>query len=134
MDEADKNARLLLETIANARLKLINVAQSLRSHKDVITVYCDMELRAYESGPTLDTYVDVELRNGKAITWHLDVTWDESAWFIDTEVTLNVSQYQEPFLTFPDRKAVTFDEFINHFNSAVHELIESANHTDLSEI
>src|SRR5262249_1422414 len=36
----------------------------------------------YLNGPCIEGYIDMELKDGRGISWHFDVLWDSAAWTI----------------------------------------------------
>ena len=125
----------MLEAIALSHETLIDLSVKLRFRPEVTDVLQDVYLRRYESGPTVEGYVDATLRNGKGICWWLEVTWDENTWLVESRVTLSnliIDEGTTDLIRFKDKKAETADEFIILLEEATLELVQSADSVDLS--
>src|SRR6266496_232077 len=130
MDNQSKHAKRALEAIALTHKRLIDLSIKLRFRSDVIEVLQDVYVRGYESGSTVEGYVDAKLHNGKGICWWLEINWDEDNWLIESRVTvsnLRMDQGSKDLMRFNDRAAETLDEFVVRLEEATSELVESAN-------
>jgi hypothetical protein len=135
VDKGSKDASRTLEVIASSHETLINLARTLRSHGEVIDATEAIELRNFQSGPTVEEYVDAELRNGFGICWWLEVNWNENQWVIESRVTvtkLKVDEGSSDLMIFPERRAETLDEFLRCLQEATNELIQSLDLIDLA--
>jgi hypothetical protein len=124
MDTDSKKAIELLEAIASSNVKLINLAQLLQDRHEVIRVVNSLECRKYQTGSMLEGYVDVELRNGNALCWNLEISWSDESWTIDTRILINDSEGQVTAHKFNDRTAYTMKEFLELLDEAVEELTQ----------
>ena len=130
MDEASGQSIRVLECIAGCNEKLIELSQWLRSFP-AITASRGFECRAYDSGTTLEGYVEVELDEKTTLCWWLDVTWNNANWLIQSSVLLNNEAGQTRLKDFPSRMPTTVDDFINQMNEATSDLIAYAQSMDL---
>jgi hypothetical protein len=124
MDTDDKIAIEILEALASSNAKLINLAQHLQGRDEVVRVVSSLECRKYQTGSMLEGYVDVELRNGNALCWNLEVSWSDDSWVIDTRILINNSEGQVTAHKFNDRTAYTMKEFLELLGEAVEELTQ----------
>jgi hypothetical protein len=124
MDTDDKKAIEMLEALASSNAKLINLAQLLQGCHEVVGVVNSLECRKYQTGSMLEGYVDVELRNGNALCWNLEVSWSDECWMIDTRILINDSEGQVTAHKFNDRTAYTMKEFLELLGEAVEELTQ----------
>ena len=135
MDITSKQAKRVLEAIASSHETLIDLSVKLRLRPEVTDVLQDVYLRRYESGPTVEGYVDAKLRNGKAICWWLELTWDENTWLVESRVMISnliIDEGSSDLIRFKDKAADTLDEFIAVLEAATLELVQSADSIDLS--
>lgn len=135
MDKASKQAKRALEAIALSNERLIDLTVKLRFRSEVTEVLHDLDVRRYESGSTVEGYVDAQLQNGKGICWWLEINCDEDKWLFESRVTvsnLRVDEGSEDLIRFEDKTAETLDEFVTSLEKATSELVESANSIDLN--
>jgi hypothetical protein len=71
-------------------------------------------------------YVDVLLRNDNESCWHMDVSWNEVKWVIETFVSIPGKDCSETIKEFPDRFADSVDEFIVELKAGTKQLVECA--------
>jgi hypothetical protein len=129
MDIKSKHTIKFLEALANSKHQFTELAQRLRPRPDVIRVLHSLECLRYRTHVALEGYVDVELRNGKAVAWWLEVNWNDEQWTIESRVLLNDNQpqsVQEVIREFPDRIAETLNECIEQLSQATADLVNSA--------
>jgi hypothetical protein len=132
MDRESKQTIKFLEALANSKLELAELTHRLRSRPDVIRDLHSLECFKYRTHVALEGYVDIELRNGKAVAWWLEVNWDDEQWVIESCVLLNDNQprsTQETIKEFPNRTAETLDECIEQLLQATSELVNDADFT-----
>ena len=135
MDGQSQPAKRVLDAIALSHETLIALAVKLRFHPEVTDVLQEVDLRRYEASPTVEEYVDAKLRNGKGISWWLEVNWDENTWVVETHVSVSnliVDEGSNYLIRFKDKKAETLDEFIAVLEEATLELVQSADSIDLA--
>jgi hypothetical protein len=126
MDAESKSAIKLLEAIAANSAQFAMLARYLRDRPSVIRVIEGLECRRLETGTFLAEYVDVELQNGKAVAWWLEVSWNEAQWAIESRITVNDAQGQDVIREFEKRTAETLDECINQLLKATSDLVSDA--------
>jgi hypothetical protein len=129
MDRESKQTIKFLEALANSKLELAELTHRLRSRPDVIRDLYSLECFKYRTHVALEGYVDIELRNGKAVAWWLEVNWNDEQWTIESRVLLNDNQpqsVQEVIREFPDRIAETLNECIEQLSQATADLVNSA--------
>jgi hypothetical protein len=124
MDTDSKRAIEFLEAIASSNAKLTNLAQLLQGSHEVIRVVNSLECRKYQTGSMLEGFVDVELRNGNALCWNLEVSWNDESWKIDTRILINDPKGQITAHKFNDRTTNTMKEFLELLGEAVEELTQ----------
>lgn len=124
MDSASRRAVELLETLATCKVRLVDLAQKLRRRSEVVEVLDRLECWRHPVGSLIEGYVDVELKNGHALCWYLEVRWDDEKWTIETRILGNVTESQEVLHEFPDRTAMGFDEFLKSLLDATEELVQ----------
>lgn len=126
MDTESRHVIRFLEAAAECNDKLIALAQSFQFKPEVIRVLNSFECRQYRTGPVLEGYVDIELRNNQALAWWLEVHWNSNQWIIKSRVTVNHAEGQDVIREFSDREADTLDECIDQLVRATSELVGSA--------
>jgi hypothetical protein len=124
MDTDSQRAIEILEAIASSNAKLTNLAQLLQGSHEVIRVVNSLECRKYQTGSMLEGFVDVELRNGNALCWNLEISWNDESWKIDTRILINDPKGQITVHKFNDRTANTMKEFLELLGEAVEELTQ----------
>lgn len=129
MDTESKAIVKFLEALAGSKHQFTELAQRLRSQPNITRVLHSLECLQYKAHVSLEGYIDIELSNGKALAWWLEVTWNEKQWTIESRVLLNDNQpqsVQEIIREFPDRTSETVDECIRHLLQATSDLVNSA--------
>ena len=132
MDAESRYAVKLLEALGNSNRQFIELAQRLRSRSNVISVLHSLECLKQGAHASLEGYVDVELQNGNAVAWWLEVNWNDEQWVIESCVLLNDNQppsVQRTIKEFPDRLAETLDECIEQLRKATLDLVNNADST-----
>lgn len=71
-------------------------------------------------------YVEVLLRNGNEVCWHIDVSWDEAKWIIETFVSIPGKECSETIKEFPNRLAHSVDELIAELKAGTKQLVDCA--------
>jgi hypothetical protein len=123
MDQASRNAVQLLESLAQCKARLIELAHDLREHPRVVTALHAVECWPYGSGSMLELYLDVELREGQALSWWLEVTWGSEAWHIESRVSLIDEQGSTTLKNFPDHTATIYEDFLQYLHTAMSDLV-----------
>lgn len=89
-----------LKLLAVLSEQLVEHAAELRARPEVVHVARGVDVRMYESGPVLELYVDAELRNGRALTWWIDLHPEEASLVVSTRVLRMRDSDQEVVLSF----------------------------------
>lgn len=76
----------------------------------------------YQRGPTFEEYVELDLIDGRTLTWCFELRWRQEGWLIESAIVIDDHQGQRTFKAFPDRSATSLDELENSFRLAVEEL------------
>ena len=135
MDSDSKQATEVLAALAESCSRSMTLVHQFQSMSEVEKVSFDFECSKnhsyweYGSGGSpyiFNWYVDVALKNGKAIWWALDVLWDEDKWIIESRVELPGDYGPNILKEFPDRCAETVDEFVRQLDEATSQLLGSA--------
>jgi hypothetical protein len=71
-------------------------------------------------------YVEVLLRNDNEVCWHMDVSWNEAKWVIETFVSIPGKDCSETIKEFPNRFAHSVDEFIVELTAGTKQLVGCA--------
>jgi hypothetical protein len=122
MDIESENAIRLLEVLGDSNEKLAKLAHRLRANNEVLSVLRSLECYKSKAGSLIEGYVDVELRNGKAVCWYLEVSWDSDNWTIDARILINDERGQETAHKFTDRITNKFNEFLTNLAESIAEL------------
>ena len=132
MDVVGTAGAEVLEAVAAANEKLIDLAARLRKRPEVRQVVRGLDCRRYASGAMLEGYVDAELTAGRALSWWLEVHWGQGAWVIESDVRVVHDAGQDGVQELPTRCAVGLDEFTRELAQAVDALVASADTIDLA--
>lgn len=76
----------IIALLGDVSSKMRTLADSLRSRGQVTRVDRTCDPRNGDAGPSVEWFVDAELSNGEALSWHLLVYWSENGWIIESEV------------------------------------------------
>jgi hypothetical protein len=109
----------LMQAITNCNERLVEMCQFLRKHPKVISAKQQICFRNYKKGPVIELYVDVELSNGKALGWWMEIQWSEEKWIVESSVLLNEGQNQDTVREFPVRIAREIEEIIHETSLAL---------------
>jgi hypothetical protein len=131
MDVESGHAIRFLEALARSNSCLRTLAQRLRTYGEVTSVTTSFFCWQYESPryPFLEQYVEAEMRNGKGLTWTLEVTWDEEQWRISYEVA-EQGEHQISLIQFPERSSQSLDGLITELETATRELVGAEERID----
>ena len=132
MDAESASSIRALECIASCNEQLIALSQWLPSAPGIRTVSHGFDCRAYESGTSVEAYVEAELEDGKVICWWLEVGWDGQEWRIEPSVLVNDDQGQRVLRDFPCKNPRTLDGLIVELKGATSDLVSYARSMDLS--
>jgi hypothetical protein len=133
MDSYSKQATMVLAALAESSSRSMELVHRFQAMPEVLKVSFDFDCFRNQSywqfnvgSPYIfQWYVDVALKNDKAIWWALDVHWDEEKWLIESRVEIPGDSYPNILKQFPDRTAITIDEFVHQLKEATSELLES---------
>jgi len=120
-----------LAVVAAANEQLIDLAVKLRLRPEVKGVVCDMDCRRYGTTPRIEYYVDAELRNGRAISWGMEVGFDGETWSVEADVRVQHEQGQDLLREWSPIHAVDLSELTSAMSSAVDTLVRVALESDL---
>jgi hypothetical protein len=134
MDSPSQYAIRAFEALAAGNEQLAALTRRLRERPGVESAQHSLDARWYESGPMIEMYVEVELSNGKAMVWGVDLRWDSSQWLIQCFARANDREGQFPLHEFRDRSAITFDEMLVCVRQALDALLTGAEQTDLASL
>jgi hypothetical protein len=97
MTESMAGASLLLSALAEHREAMISLAVDLRRRRQVAEVTTGIDIRKYESGEIrVESYVDAELRDGRALCWWLEMSSaDPARWTIGASLRENNASGQD---------------------------------------
>jgi hypothetical protein len=123
MDSNSEAVAEALQTLASCGYSLRELAISLRKHPKVNRIQDTLEFHQYQTGSAIEGYVDVEMHDGRAICWWIDIQWQDM-WKINSRVYLNDSQGQKTIHEFHERHALDFDTYIREISNATQELVE----------
>lgn len=119
-----------MKALIDSVCDLSALARELRALPDVEKVYNDLSAGRFRNPFGIkeiyygfEYYVDVFLRNDNAICWHMDVSWDEEKWVIETHVSIPGKYGSETIKEFPDRVAHSVDEFTAELKAATRQLV-----------
>jgi len=111
-----------LQAFANCSFILGELAINLRKHPQIIRALNALEFRQYQTGSMVEGYVDVELQDGRALCWWIDIQWQET-WKISSRIYLNDSEEQKTVHEFTERLTSDLDTCIYEIDIATHELV-----------
>ena len=131
MDLASRDAIRLLEAIAAANSRLMELAALVRPHPNVVNVQRSLQCWQYQPRPVLEGWVDATLASGKGIAWVITVTWDDEVWTISPKVVMNVDNGQDTLVELKEQTADNFSSMIEGLTYAMSELISSFGAVDL---
>jgi hypothetical protein len=134
MDADSQQATRILAALAESSGRSMELVRRFESMPEVLRVSFDFDCFRNQSywefkvgSPYIyQWYVDVALKNDKAIWWAVDVYWDEEKWFIESRVELPGNYGPNILKEFPKRAALTIDEFVDQLKEATSQLLESA--------
>ncbi len=113
---------------------MIEVADSLRAKPSVREVLRNYDIRKYEGIPTLEAYADAELANGTALSWGIELRYEENYWIVEAALRKNHRDGQDVLQEFPEIRTDTFEELAPNAKKATEWLIALAKNIDLSAI
>lgn len=131
MTEAPQKEILLTAAyLEAARTHLHNLAHGLRRRVDVADVFVHFAPREYASGLAIETYVEAELSDGRALLWWLEMK-DGPEFRVEASLALTDEQGQRSLETVWESGAVSLSEALRAFAAAA-ELL--ARRIDVSAI
>ncbi len=110
----NQSASDVLTFLARMREQLADFRRDLLLPREgqttsITSVLYDVECRQYESGLTLEMWVEAEIEDGDALTWWLDMIYREEGWLLDGRISWNGQAvvFETPIITLPDFYAST---------------------------
>jgi hypothetical protein len=126
-EQVVKWMKALIDSVAD----LSALAREFRALPDVEKVYNDLTVGRMRNPFGVEQiyygfeyYFDVFLRNDNAICWHMDVSWDEEQWVIESHVSIPGRYGSETIKQFPDRFASSVDQFVVELSAATKQLVK----------
>ena len=129
MDEASIAATKLLSALADSRSILLALRGRLRALPEVVEVSSRYEPQILGFGHHVrfSSEVDVELINGKSVTWWYALYWDEKQWMMEAEVSSNDDIGYQTIHEFDPRTAETLEDCIQIIEETTKNLISKEN-------
>lgn len=122
-ESPETTARRLLEVLARIKDLLRNHGIVIRRQKNVSRTQDALEVIPYNSGPVIEGYVEAELQDGSAISWLLDVTWNNEQWKIAARLTRSARDTQETLWELEEQTVSDFEQFTNRLTEVVKQLL-----------
>ena len=122
-----KSATLLLQELANVGERFMELKQQVKSLSSVNSVTYEISARNLKTASYVAYYVDAELKNGKGISWWLEIRWDQN--FLTTEASVRVVTDigQDAIVVFPEKSTASLKDFIVNLESNAINLQKSLN-------
>ncbi len=104
-----------------ARTQLDNLAAKLRRYSDVSDVYVHFGPREYDSGLLIETYVEAELTDGRALLWWLEMR-DGPDYRVEAALVLTDEEGQRTLQTIQEQEVASLPETLRAFAAAAESL------------
>jgi len=105
-------ARQVLDTVAGITALFRAHAIATRRRRRVTKVISRVEIPKYETGAMIEGYVDAELDNGAAVSWLLDVSWNDEAWNVEARLARSTKEGQEVLQELPAETTQELGDFL----------------------
>jgi hypothetical protein len=115
-----------VSAVAAVNERLVDWARQLRNRSDVLEVTRGMDVRNYESGTTMELFVEANFKDERPITWWIDVILRPQSWAIEGSVRLLRNGAQITLKEYTGRIAVNSDELTAHLCDLVSQLLQDA--------
>lgn len=122
-DSPEAAAKSMLDLQGEVKELLRNHAIAVRKLQDVIRTLDALEVIGYSSGPVLEGYVEAELRDGSALSWLLEVSWDNEGWAIDARLARSSRDRQDTLKEFSTEKVRDLGQFAIRLKEVVGRLL-----------
>jgi len=117
----------LLETIGQCTARQMEFSIKVRKTPEVLSTINIFECRTYQAtGTSVSFYLDADLKSGKAISFQIELDWDEREWILSTRIILNYREGYDVIKQFPERRTEIFDELLINLIAAESELHNSS--------
>lgn len=132
MATRNEQAARLLEAIAAANERMIDLARVLRSGSEVVKVIRTSDCRRYLWGLesvvrcAVEFNVETELRNGTAIDWLIEIYYSDAKWVVEARASITHDQEQDTLEEFPERRSDTLDGLLHGLEATVVAVIKHA--------
>ncbi|MBA3752750.1 MAG: hypothetical protein H0X01_01080, partial [Nitrospira sp.] len=113
------NIRQAYERLKEHRDALRTLAHSMQVNPDVLTATSELALRAYLTGDIIEAYVDVELKNGEALTWWAEIFPKEDVWVMEVSLAVTDEDGQRTLKEYPVVEARSVDALASQFFHAL---------------
>lgn len=114
----------LLGTIANVRERMIDLSIRLRGRADVTGVLDGLEVREYQvGGLRLESWVDAELTDGRALCFWLEARREEGRWVVEGRILEQTALGQDRRIDLGERAAGDLDPLATALRTTGDELI-----------
>src|SRR5579863_2180118 len=94
-NDAGKMVREVLESLGHINRAFRDTATKLERLPQVENTVTALEVMSYENGPSIEGYIDAELKGGSGISWRFDVRWDADSWNIRGTLERNTASGNE---------------------------------------
>ena len=113
----------LLAALTEVARSFESLAEELRELAWASSVRQALEFRKYEAATAIEGFVDVEMRNGDALTWWLECVPQDGKWVVSGALLHIEAGVQKPAVTLPDITAGSDAELVSALPLAARKLI-----------
>jgi hypothetical protein len=125
--EKNSSILLLLRALAAIRQEMITVAQKLRDHRFVVIAESKLDVRDYPvGGLQLHAYLDVELRDTRAISYWIEARWEAAYWVVEASVDELRDSNRQCIQAFAPRSMLNDEELPQILLEAASHVLKSA--------
>lgn len=118
----------LVSAIATVNEQLADWARQLRARSDVFEVTRGMDVRNYESGITMEFFVEADFGDERPLTWWIDVMARTHSWVIEGSVRALQSGDQITLQEYASRTATSAEDVAVELRQLVSCLLHDAPH------
>jgi len=124
LDAPSQSAATLIESFAACHRRLMDLAAYLRQQPGVVSTATTVDCIKFERSPSpiLAVYVEAELKDGTAMCWTLELSWEERTWVIDGGVSRSAIGGQGRIRDVCDRRAERLEELLGDLREAAEAL------------
>jgi len=134
MDSASKNAISILEALAQINQQFIQFFLAQRVMSYVVASKHEFECREYITKYEVQIYIDLELSNGSAISWILQLSWVDENWILEASIKLNSDATQETIVYIPELKIATLNLCIARLKEYAQLLLDKKAHELINDL